>query len=223
MGLVKSEAIEFGTAPIPVAALGTGTPSGSNFLRGDGTWATPAGGVSDGDKGDITVTASGATWTIDAQAVTLAKVVNIAANSFLANVTGSPATVQEVATSRIPLFASAITGTPNSGTFLRGDGSWAAPTASVSINTASIAFTDGDTARRVTISNGAVTASSNILCSVQRPTVTEANDRGYCYTATVVSRGTGTFDVLIIALDTSGLDPSDNPPNETVTLLYLIG
>jgi hypothetical protein len=82
-------------------------------------------GLADGDYGDITVSGGATIFTIDPTVVTYSKIQNVGANSFLANLTGAPASLTEVSTGRIPLFSSNITGTPSGATYLRGDGVWA--------------------------------------------------------------------------------------------------
>lgn len=54
------------------------------------------GGVSDGDKGDITVSGSGATWTIDSQAVTYAKIQNVATNRLLGRASSGAGVAEEL-------------------------------------------------------------------------------------------------------------------------------
>lgn len=57
-----------------------------------------AGGVSDGDKGDVTVSGSGATWTIDNKAVTYAKIQEVTAtDKLLGRSTAGAGVVEEIA------------------------------------------------------------------------------------------------------------------------------
>ena len=61
------------------------------------TSITPSGGVSDGDKGDITVASSGTSWTIDADAVTYAKMQNVSAtDKLLGRSTAGSGNVEEI-------------------------------------------------------------------------------------------------------------------------------
>jgi len=74
--------------------------SNGQVLSTDGSgnisWTTAAGGVSDGDKGDITVSDSGATWTIDNDAVTYAKIQNVTTNRLLGRVSSGSGDTEEI-------------------------------------------------------------------------------------------------------------------------------
>jgi hypothetical protein len=91
-----------------VPASGGGT---TNFLRADGTWAAPAGGgggISDGDKGDVTVSGGGVTWTIDPAVVTNAKLANVSTATFKGRTTAGAGAPEDLTTAQ----AAALLGLP---------------------------------------------------------------------------------------------------------------
>ena len=132
-------------------AITTGTTA--QYFRGDLSLATFPTAVSSFTNDSNYLTSVG-TSNITNASVTYPKLQDVAANSFLANVTGSAATVQEIATNRIPLFSSAITGTADATTFLCGNGTWAVPSGGGGIS-------DGDKGDITVSSSGTVWTIDN--------------------------------------------------------------
>ena len=99
-----------------------------------------------------------------------------------------------------------------------------APGGEVTMTSVAIPFTDGDTMRRVTITDAAVSAASKIIGSIRRAdTADDSADKGFRYTANVVLLASGSFDLLVICTSWGGDDTTEVPPNETVNYVYTVG
>lgn len=158
-------------------ASGGGT---TNYLRADGTWASPPGaGLADGDKGDITVSSSGTVWTIDAGAVTYAKIQDVSAASRILGrgSAGGSGDVEEI---------SLGTGLSMSGTTLSVSG---------------VFLTDGDKGDITVASSGAAwSVDANVVTNAKLADMATARFKGR------VTAGTGDPEDLTGTQATSLLD-----------------
>jgi len=118
---VNTTAFTAGSYPLATVVASAGAITANTDLR---AWITPKPApstVSDGDKGDITVSNSGATWTIDNDTVTLAKLAHMPTARVVGRTTAGTGTPElltisgtgSVAMTTSPTFVTPDLGTPS--------------------------------------------------------------------------------------------------------------
>ena len=139
-----------GQATISQIYTTSGTPSASTYLRGDGTWQTPAG------AGTVSTTGSPAIHQVAVfTSATAIEGIAIGTNNYpLLAQTGADPTWAQLPVGSIYTTS----GSPSSATYLRGDGTWATPSGAGTVTSVAISTT----ATWLTVGSSPITGSGTI-------------------------------------------------------------
>lgn len=88
--------------------------------------------------------------------------------------------------------------------------------------TVSLDFTDGDTFKRVTITDPDVGPADYPFCQIDKRSVEDVDDAGWFYGVNVAKVNAGSFDVNVAASSWNEDPQADEYPNEVVTLVYIV-
>ena len=128
------------------------------------------GGVTDGDKGDIVVSSSGATWTVDSDAITYAKIQNVVNDErILGRVSGANGVIEELTQAQVLTFLGGVEAGATT------DQTNAEIRAAVEAATDSNVFTDADHSKLNAIEAGATTDQTNAEIRTAVEAATDSN------------------------------------------------
>ena len=113
--LKRASGSDPGASDLVVGELAVRTDTGKLFTKKDDNSVAEisGGGISDGDKGDITVSSSGATFTIDNDVVTFAKMQNVSTSRLLGRTTSSSGDIEELTASTVRTLLNVADGATN--------------------------------------------------------------------------------------------------------------
>ena len=104
-----------GASDLVVGEIAIRTDTGKLFTKKDDNSVAEisGGGIDDGDKGDITVSNSGGTFTIDNDVVTFAKMQNVSTSRLLGRTTSSSGDIEELTASAVRTLLNVADGATN--------------------------------------------------------------------------------------------------------------